>query len=78
LTGWRRGHVAVRESVFEDCSDSWELAAQLVGQAAFLGFDACAGVMGDQAAQSRVGVLDVAQVAGAVERVEAVAARSGA
>jgi hypothetical protein len=71
LTGWRRGHVAVRQGFFEDYPDSRELASEIVGQAAFVGFDACAGVMGNKAAQSRVGVLDVAQVAGPVERVEA-------
>ena len=48
-----------------------ELAGQDVGQAAFFGFDDGAGVVRDQAAQHRVGVLDVAEVAGAVQAVQA-------
>jgi hypothetical protein len=42
-----------------------------VGQAAFFGFDDGAGVVRDQAAQQGFGVLDVAEVAGAVQAVQA-------
>ena len=48
-----------------------ELAGQDVGQAAFFGFDDGAGVVRDQAAQQGFGVLDVAEVAGAVQAVQA-------
>jgi len=41
-----------------------ELQGQDVGEFAFFGFDDGAGVMGDEPAQHRVGVLGVAQVAG--------------
>ena len=43
----------------------------ITGEAAFLGFDDGAGVVRDQAAQQGSGVLDVAQVAGAVQAVQA-------
>jgi hypothetical protein len=48
-----------------------EFEVQDVGEAALSGFDDGAGVMGDQPAQHDVGVLGVAQVAGAVEGVRA-------
>ena len=48
-----------------------ELEAQDVGKPAFVGFDDGVGVMGDQPAQHRVGVLGVAQVTGTVECVQA-------
>ena len=54
-----------------------ELAGQLVGQAALVGFDEGAGVVGDQAAEHVAGLRDVAQVAGAVERVEAGVVQGG-
>ena len=41
------------------------------GEAAFFGLDDGAGVVRDQAAQQGFGVLDVAQVAGAVQAVQA-------
>ena len=40
---------------------------QDIGESALAGFDDGAGVMGDQPAQQGVGVLDVAQVPGAIE-----------
>ena len=43
------------------------VAAQEVGQAAFFGLDDGAGVVGDEPAQHRIGVLLVTQVAGAVQ-----------
>ena len=48
-----------------------ELAGQDVGEAAFFGLDDGAGVVRDQAAQQGFGVLDVAEVAGAVQAVQA-------
>jgi hypothetical protein len=42
-----------------------------VGEAAFLGLDDGAGVVRDQAAQQGFGVVDVAEVAGAVQAVRA-------
>ncbi len=47
-----------------------ELQAQDVRETAFAGFDDGAGVMRDQSAQHRVGVLGVAQVPGAVQCVQ--------
>ena len=54
-----------------------ELAAQDVGESAFVGFDDGAGVIGDQSAQHGVGVLVVAQVACAVELVQAREGKAG-
>ena len=48
-----------------------ELAGQDVREAAFFGLDDGAGVVRDQAAQQGFGVLDVAQVAGAVQAMQA-------
>ena len=48
-----------------------EFAEQDVGQAAFFGLDDGAGVVRDQAAQHGFGVVDVAQIAGAVQAVQA-------
>ena len=45
--------------------------AQVVGRTAYFSLDYGAGVMRDQAAQHLVGVVDVAQVAGAVQAVQA-------
>ena len=42
-----------------------------MGEAAFFGFDDGAGVVRDQAAQQGFGVLDVAEIAGAVQAVQA-------
>ncbi len=48
-----------------------ELAGQGVREAAFFGLDDGAGVVGDQAAQDGFGVLDVAEIQGAVQAVQA-------
>jgi hypothetical protein len=48
-----------------------ELAGEGVGEAAFFGFDDGAGVVRDQAAQHGFGVVDVAEIAGAVQAVQA-------
>jgi hypothetical protein len=68
---WASGYVAERQRIRERLRRWCELAAQHRGQAAFLGLDLCACVVGDQAAQQFVGVLDIAKVAGAVELVQA-------
>jgi len=47
-----------------------ELEDQDVGESAFLGFNDGVRVMGDQPAQHGVGVPGVAQIPGAVERVQ--------
>ena len=60
------GHVAEGKRVGQRLGRRGELAGQDVSQAAFFSLDDGIGVMRDQAAQQRVGVLDVAQVAGAV------------
>ena len=65
------GHVTEDQCVGQWPQRRGELAGQDVGQAAFFGLDDGAGVVCDQAAQQRSGVLDVAQVAGAVQAVQA-------
>lgn len=65
------GHVAVGQCVAECLVGGWELAGERIGEAAFSGFDDCAGVPGDEAADDVVGVGDVAEVAGSVKRVKA-------
>ena len=54
-----------------------ELQGQDIGEPALPGFDDGAGVVGDQPAQRGVGVLGVAQVAGAVELVQAGGGEAG-
>src|SRR5215472_17175431 len=66
-----RGYVAVGKRVGQCARGSGELLEQRSAQTAFLGLDDGAGVMRDETAQHRVGVLDIAEVAGSVERVEA-------
>src|ERR1039458_8355813 len=61
------GHVAEGERVGQVPRGLGELAGHGAGQAAFLGFEDGAGVMRDQTAQHRFGVLDIAEVAGAVQ-----------
>lgn len=65
------GHVAVDERLSQIAGRRPEFAYQVSCKAAFLGFDQCAGVMRDHPAQERFGALDVAEVSGAVERMEA-------
>ena len=64
------GHVTASQNAGQRVRRGIELQAQDVGKSAFAGFDDGAGVMGDQPAQHGVGVLGVAQVPGAVERVQ--------
>jgi hypothetical protein len=65
------GHVAEGQRVGQVLRGRGELAGQDVGEAAFFGFDDGAGVVRDQGAQQGFGVLDVAEVAGAVQAVQA-------
>ena len=65
------GHVAEGQRAAKKVRWGLELAAQDVGESAFLGFDDGAGVMCDQPAQHGVGVLGIAQVTGAVQGVQA-------
>ena len=65
------GHVAEGQRVGQRPRRRGELAVQDVGEAAFFGLDDGAGVVRDQAAQQGFGVVDVAQVAGAVQAVQA-------
>ena len=65
------GHVTEGQRVGQRLGRRGELAGQDAGQAAFFGFDDGAGVVRDQAAQHGFGVLDVAEVAGAVQAVQA-------
>jgi hypothetical protein len=65
------GHVAESQRVRQRLGRRGELAGHDVGQTAFFGLDNGIGVVRDQAAQHRVGVLDVSQVAGAVQAVQA-------
>ena len=65
------GHVAERQCVGQGLGRRGELAVQDVSEAAFFGLDDGAGMVRDQAAQQGFGVLDVAQVAGAVQAVQA-------
>ena len=65
------GHVAARQHAGQDVRCRVELGAQDVSESAFAGFDDGAGMVGDQPTQHGIGVLGVAQVAGAVEGVQA-------
>ena len=65
------GHVAEGQRVGQRARRRGELAVQDVGEAAFFGLDDGAGLVRDQAAQQGFGVLDVAEVAGAVQAVQA-------
>ena len=71
------GHVAEGQRVGQVLRGRGELAGQDVGQAAFFSLDDGTGVVRDQATQHRVGVLDVEQVAGAVQAVQAGAGEFG-
>jgi hypothetical protein len=70
-------HVAEGQHAGKRVRRGLEFQGQDVGESAFGGFDDGAGVMGDQAAQHGVGVLDVAQVAGAVQCVQARGSEAG-
>ncbi len=70
-------HVAEGQRAAKEVRRGLEFAAQDVGESAFAGFDDGAGVVGDEPAQHGVGVLGIAQVAGAVEWVEARGGEAG-
>ena len=63
-------HVAVDQRVRQVVRGGLELAGEIGRETAFGGFVDGAGVVGDQAAEHRVGVVDIAEVAGAVEGME--------
>jgi hypothetical protein len=63
-------HVAERQHAGKDLRRLLELEAQDVPKPAFLGLDDGAEVMSDQSAEHDDGVLDVAQIPGAVECVQ--------
>ena len=65
------GHVAEGQRVGQRLGRRGELAGQDAREAAFFGLDDGAGVVRDQAAQQGFGVLDVAEVAGTVQAVQA-------
>jgi hypothetical protein len=65
------GHVTEGQHAGKGVRCRFELQVQDVGKSALAGFDDGAGVMGDQPAQQGAGVLDVAQVPGAIELVQA-------
>ena len=64
-------HVAVRQHAGELLRRRLGLQAQGIGESAFAGFDDGVGVVCDEPAQHGAGVAGVAQVAGAVEGVQA-------
>jgi hypothetical protein len=68
-------HVAVDECLSQIAGRRPEFARQVSRKAAFLCLDHRAGVMRDHPAQERFGARDVAEVPGAVERMEAGAAK---
>jgi hypothetical protein len=63
-------HIAVDQRVGQVTRCGPELAEQVSGEPAFGCFNSSAGMVGHQSADQWVGVLNVAEVAGAVERVE--------
>jgi hypothetical protein len=77
LAVWAGGHVAEGQRAAKGIRRGLELAAQGAAESAFFGFDESAGVVGDQTAQQGAGVLGVAQVPGAVKRVEARRGKAG-
>ena len=77
LAVWAGGHVTEGQHAGKHVRRRVELQAQDVGKSAFAGLDDGAGMMGDQPAQQGVGVLDVAQVPGAIELVQAREGKAG-
>ena len=71
------GHGAAGQHAGQRVRRGLELQAQDVGESAFAGVDEGAGVVRDQPAQRGAGVLGVAQVACAVECVQAGAGQAG-
>jgi hypothetical protein len=70
-------HVAEGQRAGKHVRYKLELEAQNVGKSAFIGFDDGVGVVGNEAAQHGVGVLDIAKVTGTVQRVQARRGRPG-
>jgi hypothetical protein len=66
-----RGHIAEGKRAGQVLRSRLELCSQFRGEAAFLGFDDRAPVMGDEAAQRRVGMENVPELARTVERMKA-------
>lgn len=64
------GHVAVQERIAHQSTHFGEVARQVVVHTAVPRLDQRAGVVCDESAQGVVGVLDVAEIAGAVQRVK--------
>ncbi len=71
------GHVTEGQHAGKGIRRRLELAAQDVGESPFAGLDDGAGVVCDQPAQQGASVLGVAQVPGAVERMEARRCQAG-
>ena len=71
LAGRASCHVAEGQRAGKHARCRLELEAQNAGKSAFIGFDDGVGVVGDEAAQRGVGVLDIAKVTGTVQRVQA-------
>ena len=63
-------HIAEGQRIGQWPRRRLELSAQDVGQAPLFGLDDGAGMMRDQTAQHRVGVLDITQVPGTVQAVQ--------
>ena len=72
------GHVAASQHTGKYVRCRVELVAQGIGESALAGFDDGAGVEGDQPAQHGIGVLDVAQVPGAIELMQTRGGEAGA
>jgi hypothetical protein len=70
-------HIAVGQHAGKHMRGRLELQAQDVGESAFVGFEDGVGVMGDQPAHHGVGLMDVAQVTGAVQGVQARRGQAG-
>jgi len=65
------GHVAEGQRAGQRLGRRRELAGQDVGETAFFGLDDGAGVVRDQAAQQGSGTVCAAEIAGAVQAVQA-------
>lgn len=66
-----RSHIAVGQRVPKSLVSGWKLAGQVFSEVALLSLKDGTGVVANEAAQQLIGMLDVAEVASAVEGVEA-------
>jgi hypothetical protein len=66
-----RGHVAVDKRVGQLVAFLRKLSSQLVRESTFLGFEDRTRMVGHEATESGVGVLDVPEVPGAIEGMKA-------